>query len=204
MEIRSILGIPAVYRLFQFVVGGTSYRRRYVRDYLRPKAGDRVLDIGCGPCDILECLPDVDYVGIDLSPKYIEAARARFGGRGRFISKPVEEVAVEEPGSFDIVMANGLIHHLDDTSALGVFGLARAAIKPTGRFVSFDGAFVPGQSRVAQMLLNNDRGKFVRSPEAYASLASRVFPEVKVTVRHDLLRIPYTYVLLECSEGSAS
>jgi SAM-dependent methyltransferase len=163
-----------------------------------------VLDIGCGPGDILEYLPDVAYVGIDLSPSYIEAARVRFGSRGRFICKPVEEMVVEEPESFDIVMANGVVHHLDDSSAMGLYGLARAALKPTGRFVSIDGAFVKGQSPVARLLLRNDRGKFVRAPEDYAALASRVFPDVKVSVRHDLLRVPYTHVMLECCRWSGS
>ncbi len=83
------------------------------------------------------------------------------------------------------------------------FGLARAALKPNGRFVSLDGAFVEAQARVARILLRRDRGKFVRYAEAYHGLASQVFPQVSLSVRHDLLRIPYTHVLLECSNGSA-
>ncbi len=69
--------------------------------------------------------------------------------------------------------------------------------------MSLDGAFVEAQSRMARILLKNDRGKFVRYPEAYAALASQAFPQVRVSVRHDLIRIPYTHVMLECSDGSA-
>jgi SAM-dependent methyltransferase len=182
-------------------VGADSLRKIYSRDYVRPRTRDRVLDLGCGPGDILDYLPDVDYVGIDLSSEYIEAAQNRFGSRGRFISKPVEEFVVEEPSSFDIVMANGVVHHLDDSFALSVYGLARTALKPGGRFVSIDPALVRGQSLVARILVNSDRGRYVRSPEGYTALASQVFRGTKVSVRHDLLRIPFTHTLLECSDG---
>jgi len=32
----------------------------------------RVLDIGCGPGNILKLMPDTEYVGFDLNPHYIE------------------------------------------------------------------------------------------------------------------------------------
>jgi SAM-dependent methyltransferase len=96
---KSILAIPACYRWSQAALGSHSRRRAYVRDYLRPKAGDRVLDIGCGPGNALEYLHDVDYLGFDLSPKYVESARARFGSRGRFLCGSVEEMVLEEPAS---------------------------------------------------------------------------------------------------------
>jgi SAM-dependent methyltransferase len=201
---KSILGIPACYRLFKAALSGHFGRRAYVRDYLRPKAGDRVLDIGCGLGDVLEYLPDVDYLGLDLSPKYVESARARFGSRGQFLCRSVEELVIEEPASFDIVMANGVVHHLDDTSAIRLYNMARVALKPEGRFVAIDGTFAEGQSPLARILVKNDRGKFVRTSEGYATLASQVFPNVKVSVRHDLLRVPYTHAILECSNKSES
>jgi SAM-dependent methyltransferase len=113
-------------------------------------------------------------------------------------------MVLEEPASFDIVMANGVVHHLDDASAMRLYRLAHAALKPAGRFVAVDPAFAEGQSLLARILVGNDRGKFVRTSEDYAALASRVFPDVKVSVRHDLLRVPYTHAILECSNQSES
>ena len=78
MSLKSILAIPVAYRLFQGAVIG-DFRRRDAREFARPRPGDKVLDIGCGPGDILEVLSDVEYVGLDLSPEYIESAKeARF------------------------------------------------------------------------------------------------------------------------------
>ncbi len=81
MGLTSILEIATAYTLFQKFVGSSSCHKTYARDYVRPRMGDRVLDIGCGPASILEYLPGVEYVGIDLSPKYIKAAQNRFGNR---------------------------------------------------------------------------------------------------------------------------
>ena len=72
-----------------------------------------VVDMGCGPGDVLACLPEVDYVGIDINPKYIRAAQARYPGRGTFRCQAVRDAVVQEPAAYDVVMANAVLHHLD-------------------------------------------------------------------------------------------
>ncbi|HEV8095171.1 MAG TPA: class I SAM-dependent methyltransferase, partial [Burkholderiales bacterium] len=79
-----VLDFPRVYSWFANCIGGDA-RSAYTREYVRPVPGQRIVDIGCGPADIVSELPDgVEYVGIDMSPEYIEAARARFGDRATF------------------------------------------------------------------------------------------------------------------------
>ena len=200
-DLRSVLALPAVYRLFGRVVGGGA-RATFVRDHLKPRAGDRVLDLGCGPGDLLAHLPDCDYVGVDLDPQYVAAAPARYGERGSFRCEPAEAVAELEPGSFDLVVASGLLHHLTDEQAVATMAVARRALRPGGRFVSLDGCFVPGQSRFARWMLRRDRGQFVRDLPSYRALAEAVFPVVTPAVRHDLLRVPYTLLILDCTTGA--
>ncbi len=118
--LQSMLALPALYRLFGRLVGGGA-RERFIGDYLRPRPGDRVLDLGCGPGDLLADLPPCDYVGVDLDPDYITAARAKYGARGTFRCEPAEAVAEYEPASFDLVVMTGLLHHLDDAQ-LAVVG----------------------------------------------------------------------------------
>ena len=198
MKLREILAFPRLYRLFGRVVRGSG-RERYVADYLRPTPGMRILDIGCGPADILNDLPDVHYTGIDISPLYIEAARQRHGHRGTFLCEDVVVTADREPASADLVMANGILHHLDDDAALKLLRLARKALAPGGRLVALDGCFVEGQSRLARFFLRRDRGRFVRRVDEYLALGRQVFGQVESHVRHDLLRIPYTLHIMECS-----
>jgi SAM-dependent methyltransferase len=195
MRIQSLLGIPSAYRAWRSLVLGRG-QAEYVRDYLRLTPGDRVLDVGCGTGEILSALPPVDYHGIDLSPRYVEAARRRWGGRARFTCASVAETAVREPASYDLVMANGVLHHLSDQEVRLLLALARRALKPGGRLVTADGCFEPGQSPVARWLLRRDRGRFVRTRGGYVALAQQVFPSVAAHVRHDLLRIPYTHLIM--------
>ena len=198
MSLKSTLEWPAVYLWLQRVLGGDSVHRHVVENHIRPRPGDRILDIGCGPAQILTHLADIEYVGVDLNPRYIASARNRFGHRGTFLCQSVSEMLVDQPHSFDRVIAHGLIHHLDDVEAGRLFEIAATALKPGGCFVTVDGCFVPGQSPVARLMLRNDRGKHVRSEDGYLALARRAFNDVRPTIRHDLLRSPYTHLILEC------
>src|SRR5438552_4181241 len=63
--IRSVLAFPQAYNLFFQVIGAPERSRILVRDYIRPRPGDRILEIGCGPGTIIPYLPKTEYVGFD-------------------------------------------------------------------------------------------------------------------------------------------
>ena len=174
-----------------------------LRAGLRTRASRRPRpDIGCGPGDLLAELPaSITYVGFDKSEAYVRAARSRFGDRGTFFCRTVDRTVVDElgAGSFDLVVAHGVLHHLDDAEADAFFALARAALTPVGRLVTADGCWVAGQSPLARYLLARDRGRHVRTESAYRALAERYFPSVVTDIRHDTSRVPYTIVYLVCS-----
>ena len=46
--IRSVLAVPQAYQLFWNVIGGPARSRTLVGEYIRPRAADRILEIGCG------------------------------------------------------------------------------------------------------------------------------------------------------------
>lgn len=198
-NLKELLSIPRVYSFFVEIIGG-KVRSVYINQYVKPKSDSSILDIGCGPADALDYLPlGVDYVGFDLSEKYINSAKKRFGNRGKFYCKKVTSDAIETFNKFDIVLATGVLHHLNDNEALELFELAKSTMKPSGKLVTFDGCFIEGQSGIAQYLLRRDRGCYVRHKEEYLAIANKVFPQVKVSIRDDLLRLPYTHIILECS-----
>jgi SAM-dependent methyltransferase len=198
--VRRLLSWPRAYNLVQDAVGSVRARRRLVAEHVRPSPGARILDIGCGPGHILRALPDdVRYVGFDENPAYIEAARREWGDRAEFRRTRVEEADVGE-GQFDIVLATGVLHHLDDEAASTLLGLAARALVPSGRFIGTDCTYVPRQSRVARWLIERDRGEHVRLAAGYAELAEPWFESVNVRIRDDFLRVPYTHSVLECAE----
>jgi len=196
----AILGCPTGYRLFSRLVTGRTWQI-FMADYVKPVTGEKVLDIGCGPADILNYLPKCDYTGFDISPEYIAAAQKRFADRGRFFCNDVAQTTVErERGTFHLVLAIGVLHHLDDETAGKLFDLAQLAMRPDGRLVTYDGCFVPGQSRIARWFLRHDRGNFIRARPEYVRLASARFAKVDDHLRHDLLRIPYTHLIMRCTD----
>jgi SAM-dependent methyltransferase len=183
--------------MVQRMLGADAVRRRVVTQYLRPVAGERVLDLGCGPADILPLIGAVEYTGVDASPRYVADARQRFGGRGSFHCADVRALPSELGSGFDAVIAIGLLHHLQDEDAAAALAGAAHRLGPGGRLVTVDPARVEGQPLAARWLLGPDRGARIRSPDGYRELVSRRFGSTVAHVHHDLARVPYTHVIVE-------
>jgi SAM-dependent methyltransferase len=195
--IRSVLALPQAYQFFFKVIGAAERSRILVREYIRPQLHDRILEIGCGPGTIVPYLPEAEYVGFDASADYIDQARRQFPS-AKFVCKRVSQYTLPQREYFDLVLALGILHHLDDEEALQLFRIAHEALKPGGKLVTLDGVWTEDQSRTARYIQARDRGQFIREESAYVALAQQVFPTIKSSIRHDLLRIPYTHLILEC------
>jgi hypothetical protein len=72
-------------------------------------------------------------------------------------------------------------------------------LRPGGRLITFDGTLIDDQSSLARALVLRDRGQNIRRPEEYGQLASAEFTVINRSVRHDLLYVPYTHCILECT-----
>jgi 2-polyprenyl-3-methyl-5-hydroxy-6-metoxy-1,4-benzoquinol methylase len=187
-----------VYSLFQRMLGASQVRTWFVDEVLRPRTGMRMLDIGCGPADILDHLPAVDYQGYDISEDYIERARGKYGPRGEFHCGELTSTDVAAMPPFDVVLVLGVLHHLDDSGATALLRLASNALRPGGRVITMDPVLEPGQHPIARFLVKRDRGQNVRTRDGYSALACAVFESPIVTVRHKS-GIPYTHCVMECT-----
>lgn len=198
--IRAVLSLPIVYDSLQRLMGASEVRRQLVDEFIRPHSGCRILDVGCGTAEILEFLPrDIEYWGYDISPDYIRAAKDRYGGRGHFNFGPLNEDAIASLPKFNIVLALGALHHLDDEEARRFFVLAHEALHPGGRVITIDPCLASGQNPIARYLIKKDRGQNVRESSAYALLARGVFSDVRGSLRHRHW-IPYTHWIMECAK----
>jgi SAM-dependent methyltransferase len=190
------------YTALQNLLGGPHLRQLIVDSYIRANPGDRVLDVGCGPADFAPLMPKVDYLGIDRNPDYIRKATERYRGRARFLQADVSTEPSQIDGSFNVIIAIGLLHHLTDEQSIRLLAATRRHLAPGGRLFTIDPARTSPQNWIAKLIINADRGRHVRSASQYEALAHTTYDQVTVEVRTDLLRVPYTHCILECGNCS--
>lgn len=101
-----------------------------VVDLLAPKAGERILDLGCGEGALTRKLAALgcDVVGVDASADQIRKARDE--GLDAHVA---DGQNLTFDGQFDAVFTNAALHWMKDAAAV-VSGVRRA-LKPGGRFV---------------------------------------------------------------------
>jgi arsenite methyltransferase len=111
------------------------------------QAGDRVLDIACGPAhqlaQIADLNPDVHFMGLDASPAMLECAQrtlvqARVGNV-ELMYGDMMRLSDLEDSSMDCVICTMSLHHLPDHAALcATVREVRRVLRPQGRFYLVD------------------------------------------------------------------
>ena len=96
--------------------GRTYYQRRLAEicSFMVPP-GSRVIEVGCGQGDLISSLKPSYGVGIDLSGKMIENAKARHS-EIQYVQKDIEEFVTEE--KFDFIILSDLVNDLWDVQAV--------------------------------------------------------------------------------------
>jgi trans-aconitate methyltransferase len=104
---------------------------------LKPEAGERILDLGCGPGQLTDRIAKLgaQVVGLDASPEMIGQARQNFP-KLQFVLQ--DAAAMQFSGEFDAVFSNAALHWMLDASGV-LRGIARA-LRKGGRFVAELGA----------------------------------------------------------------
>ena len=196
-----LLNFAFVYNTWQFLVGGPRSRATTARKYIKAKPHERVLDIGCGTGNYFELLDkDVDYVGYDISEKYIAFAKNKYKDvpNAKFYCASVEEInALDQDEKFDVAIAIGLLHHLSDEDSLKVIEFAHRFLKEGGRLILCEPAWIPNQSFSAKFWLRMDRGKQIRNVDQYLAFLAKYFNKYEYTIDEKLYRIKFTSCIME-------
>ena len=106
-----------------------------VVDWLDPKPGERVLDVGCGDGALTASIVarGAEVIGIDSSRSLIEVARAR-----GIDARVIDAYALPFRAEFDAAFSNAALHWMLEPD-LALAGIQRALV-PRGRFVGEMGA----------------------------------------------------------------
>jgi SAM-dependent methyltransferase len=197
---QRILEVPRGFDLYQRVIGGPGAKRLFVEEFVRPRTGERVLDVGCGTGALCSYMPrGVEYVGVDVDARYVESARERYPGRGEFVRADVAELPSADVGTFDAAIAFGVLHHLDDEQVRAALGVVRRLLRPGGRLVASEPTQTDAAGRAERFLMEHDRGRFIRPVDDYVALAESAFPRVSARVVPGTYRIPFSVAVLEAA-----
>lgn len=195
MDLRRVLDSSVVYQFFQQSGGFFNARLKAIVRHLDVPETGVIVDIGCGPGYLRRHLPSTcHYIGYDTDEAYIDFARRHHAENAEYYCQPFDAGAAAHVRPVDIVMMNGLLHHLTDAEARTVVRDAYNALKPGGQIFTLDGCYKAGQTRFKRLLLDLDRGQHVRTPDAYAKLFPDEFGPVRSVVEEDLSWVPYTWI----------
>lgn len=100
-----------------------------------PLAGKNVIDIGCGGGVLSEAMAKkgAKVTGIDLSEKALKVAdlhSLESGAEVRYKHIAAEDMALAEPGQFDVVTCMEMLEHVPDPAS--IVRAAAALVKPGG------------------------------------------------------------------------
>jgi SAM-dependent methyltransferase len=203
---RSLLALGLVYRLVQFVFSEERSKKLILERYILPVGENcRVLDMGCGPGNLLSFLPStVVYTGFDVSEEYIISAQKTFSNRDntRFFcaSSTDEQLLKAVPDdSIDVAIVHGVFHHLSDAQALEMFDLARSKVATGGKMVVLEPVWFERQSRFRRWVMSMDRGRNIKSLDGWRMFfqaGTAGWADVEVEVHPKLIRF---YDLVVCT-----
>jgi SAM-dependent methyltransferase len=187
------LRLPRLYNLLQRLVGGGRDRAAFVGTHVAFRSDEKVVDAGCGTGSALEFLPLVNYFGFDPNPEYIRVAQSRYGNRGEFFCGDASSARVRELAQdADAFLSLGVLHHLTDQQIDEILGLARACLRPSGRFIFYEPCFSANDDCVGRMFMRLDRGGNIKTDQAWRALLSEYFATVEEHIRRPVYLFRYT------------
>jgi SAM-dependent methyltransferase len=169
--IYSLLEIPSVYSIVQFIfgIGGKKLKHKMLQDTIEllPHT-KRLLDVGCGPKSPLGAFGLLP-LGADLNYKYIDKYKKATEASGVVCS--VDSLPFKN-ASFLGVWSRGLFHHVaDDVAKKGILEMIR--VSDTDGYVVILDALLPKShwwNPLAFLIRKMDRGKYMRNEYSFEAL----------------------------------
>lgn len=171
-ELIHLLDSPRFYRWWQAPFARAKFAPiRRCNDLSQVR---RVLDVGCGPGISFPEFAHTDYLGIDLSARYVKYACQLYGDH--FQVADVRELDIAE-GKYDFVVLNSLLHHLDDEVTMYVLNHLRRGLAHDGTIHVIE-LVLPAAPGLPRLLAKCDRGNYPRSADKWRDLWQKHFDPV--------------------------
>lgn len=167
--LSKLLAIPGFFQWQQKTFNNYTNVKKEFSDYLK-NGPLNILDIGCstGLCgqNVFDMKRD-HYIGIDITPKYIEYARQVYK-QGEYMVMDGRKLEFPDQ-SFDIVSFIGVVHHMEDEIIKACLQEVKRVLKPAGYLLWGEPVLTPNEL-ISNIFLSIDRGKYIRESSQYLDL----------------------------------
>jgi len=144
----------------------------------------RILEVGCGEGAMTERLrdgyPQARITAIDVTPRLGRLFRGD-RARVRFIQAPVEEIAANEPASFDLVILSDVLHHVPTELRDSLLRAIGQALTPNGIFAFKDWmrerSLIHWACEASDRFLTGDNVAYLTDSEMRGLLAQHFGPD---------------------------
>ncbi len=198
MKFSRMFDNAKLYELFQFAAASRKNQQFITERIINPAGISEVLDFGCGVGYHSGLFKSGNYLGIEPINSCIDLAKRKYAKSNvTFVKGDHLHLKTLESNSFDLVIAIGVIHHIDNDIFSVLVQEVHRILKPGGRFTTFDPVFHPKQSRISRWIVKRDRGEWVRTESDYVNpLKSYFLERIEANIYTDLLRFPYDHLAI--------
>jgi SAM-dependent methyltransferase len=184
---KSILSNSFLYFWIRYIITlGIPYKK-WIREF-RLDANSRILDLGCGPSDIIFFVKKNQspsfYYGLDISGEYLEEAKNQLTkknidfklevidlsliGKDKNIDNKI--ISYSEMYTLNIATLIGVIHHLSDEAVLNTLNMLYQS-KSIQEVFTQD--IIANRNPINDFFVKIDRGENVRTFEEYEVLLKK-------------------------------
>ena len=197
--LHDFINSPQIYKIIQKIMSGTSFRKKIIKENIKKK-NLKILDIGCGPAEIIDYMPECIYYGYDIDKRSIDYAKKKYKNKNyKFFCKEFKSSDLKRLPYFDYVILFGILHHLNNKQAKNVLNLCKKKMKKNSILLTEDPILIKNQNIVAKFLIKSDRGTNVRKKNEYIDLLKTYFKNCKSKVTKQFF-IPYTWFTTVCKK----
>ena len=166
---------------------------------LKPIGVKKVLDFGCGIGSHSIFFPNSHQLGLEPLDSCVARANSFFKRTNtNFLLADHTYLKNIPDSSFDLVIAMGVLHHVNDSIFQYFVRQSHRILKPGGRLTTLDPVLHPDQSSFSKWVVKRDRGRWVRDRHLYTDLFINSFNnELTIEIYKGLLRIPYDHIHIE-------
>jgi len=170
-----------------------------IRMAIAPMPRSKLLDAPCGTDALYNiCLP-CSYYGLDIDEDRVADCIQHFP-KGRFSVANASNTKFSD-AFFDIILASGLFHHVDDQLAHDILEEFRRVLKISGKIIIVEAIWPRNRfNLVGWVGRKMDQGDFVRHSKQYFDIFNKHFEITKYTFHK---RLGFDYIIIELRNSNA-